>query len=329
MNQKQEDRVIGVLNAWADESDVAVAQYYGERSRDVDMELYHAIYDLVEAVEDKEIDAGAVPQKSVITGTFEKALNAYYRGNVHVAGKEIITFGYNIGGISDAKIESIEEVIGSEEALSQSSQWLTENLPNARRTAVNTPYWEAGRICEEGNLYSAVIGTENGFRDSGLTTLLQTTENLGYNQTTFGIIKPGHLTLDIMPEPTGNDRSLIIVPTSIYSDVGAENYAGILDQEGIGITDFGVVPVIPARNRIDGGEGRQDYLNKILEVGMTMIRRGVSTILAEPVDLNYVEFKGHLKNNKVKDAVNVLYRQVDTLKLVGTYPTPETYETGR
>ena len=128
MNQKQEDRVIGVLNAWVDESDVAVAQYYGERSRDVDLELYNAIYDLVEAVEDKEIDAGAIPQKSVITGTFEKALNAYYRGNVHVAGKEIITFGYNIGGISDAKIESIEEVIGSEEALSQSSQWLTENL---------------------------------------------------------------------------------------------------------------------------------------------------------------------------------------------------------
>ena len=328
MNKQQEDRVIGVLNALVDESDVAAAQYYGERSRDVDLHIYHTIYDLFKAVEEGKIDAGAVPEKNVITGTFEETINGYYKRNVHVAGKEIIPVSYNIGGLPDAKIEGIEEVIGSEEALNQTSQWLTENLPNAIRTTVNNPYWEAGMILEEGSLYRAVIGTENGFRDSGLTTLLQTIEDSDHNQTTFGIIKPGYLTLDLVPEPTGNDRSLIIVPTSIYSDMNVGNYVGILEKEGIGITDFGVVPVISARNLIDGGEGRQDYLNKFMKVGMA-IRNGVSAILAGPVDLNYIEFEGHLKNGKVKDAVNVLYRQVDTLKLVGTYQNPETYERER
>ena len=143
-------------------------------------------------------------------------------------------------------------------------------------------------------------------REYGLKTLAQNVGNVSYNKTLFGIIKGGLLSPELMPEPTGDDETTIVIhPNQDYSGQ-LVSYLDVFRNRDVNLTRIESRPGIMSRTPSDSRGDRMGYL---LTLSM----------------------KGHYLDDKVKGAVmdivtNTALFEGTALKVVGSHERVELYE---
>ena len=270
---------------------------------------YATIDEVFARVEAGEVDEGVVPEENVIDGTVRATIDGYYNRKVYLIGKIAIPISHYIGVTAEESIESVEEILTKAEAFSQCSQWIEANLPYAKLVPANSTADAARIVNEQGNPKLAAIGPEMAIREYGLKTLAQNVGNVSYNKTLFGIIKGGLLSPELMPEPTGDDETTIVIhPNQDYSGQ-LEGYLHALSSRGVNLTRIDSRPGIGSRTPSDSRGDRMVYL----------------------FNLN---LKGHYQDKEVRDSladilINTALFEGTAVKLVGSYERAELYETGR
>ena len=310
---------IGFLDDLSNESEQVTRQHYGVNVFNrFDIATRDTIDEIFAQVEAGRLEAGVVPEFHT-TRNVEETLNGYYRRNVHLIGKQIVPITYSIRAVADTSTDTIREVMGLEQAFSDCSVWLGENVPDAKLTPSNGLYWIGDRIHDADDRYLAVIETGNGLRDTGLPLLAQDIGNFRYSAE-FGIIRPGPLTPENMPEPTGDDETHLIIRSKLYSNRQVESYLNILRYEGIYATIRPQgTPEISLRTSPASTGRRPAYVNKLLDA-FSRIKDDFSISLGLHPHVYHFKLRGHLSDDNFKSALNKIkaFENV-TIKNVGTY----------
>lgn len=270
---------------------------------------YRTIDDVFAAVEAGKMDEGVVPEENVIEGTVRATMDGYHNRKVYLVAKEVIPVNHYVGTSPDADVQDIEEILSKTEAFSQCSQWIGAYLPNATQTPANSTADAARIVKEEGSPKKAAIAPEMALNELGLSVIASNVGNVAYNKTMFGIIKGGLLKPALMPEPTGDDETTIIIhPNQDYSGQ-LEGYLRPFSSRGINLTRIESRPGIVSRTPSDARGDRMGYL------------------------LN-LSLRGHLKDEGVKDALtdlltNTALYEGTAVKMIGSHPRVELYGNGR
>ena len=294
---------VGILGPLLTYTHQAAEKRYGDTAEIVP---YATIDEVFARVEAGEVDEGVVPEENVIDGTVRATIDGYYNRKVYMVGKVAIPISHYIGVPEEGSIESVEEVLTKAEAFSQCSQWIEANLPYAKLTPANSTADAARIVNEQGNPKQAAIGPEMAIREYGLKTLAQNVGNVSYNKTLFGIIKGGLLSPELMPEPTGDDETTIVIhPNQDYSGQ-LVSYLDVFRNRDVNLTRIESRPGIMSRTPSDSRGDRMGYL---LTLSM----------------------KGHYLDDKVKGAVmdivtNTALFEGTALKVVGSHERVELYE---
>ncbi len=134
-----------------------------------------------------EIRWGIVPIENSIGGTVLETLDSFLRAAPSVRIRVELSMEVELVLASEAKsLEEIEEVRSHPQALSQSRNWLSKNLPRARRAATNSTSAAAAEV--KGNRRLGAICSRLAARTYGLEVLASHVEDNPGNVTRFWLI---------------------------------------------------------------------------------------------------------------------------------------------
>lgn len=117
-------------------------------------------------------------------------------------------------------VTAIEEILSHPQGLAQCTDWLRENLPSARQTAVSSTADAARIVAGEGNSHKAAIGPQAAGRLYQLNRSLKSIQNSSINQTRFGLIALNSSKPDVMKWFPRKHWTLSIVLTGVANAPG-------------------------------------------------------------------------------------------------------------
>ena len=156
--------------------------------------------DVIEEVEKQRADYAVVPIENSNEGSVNTTLDELVGTNLKVVNEINMRISHCL--LSKTKIENIKVVYSHHQALSQCSNWLHKNLPNAEIFPVNSTA-QAAQLASK-NSKAAAISSEVAAQIYNLNILVKSIEDSKDNWTRFFVL--GHKTLN----KTGNDKTSII-----------------------------------------------------------------------------------------------------------------------
>jgi len=156
--------------------------------------------DVIEEVEKQRADYAVVPIENSNEGSVNTTLDELVGTNLKVVNEINMRISHCL--LSKTKIENIKVVYSHHQALSQCSNWLHKNLPNAEIFPVNSTA-QAAQLASK-NSKAAAISSEVAAQIYNLNILVKSIEDSKDNWTRFFVL--GH---DITNK-TGKDKTSII-----------------------------------------------------------------------------------------------------------------------
>ena len=156
--------------------------------------------DVIEEVEKQRADYAVVPIENSNKGSVNTTLDELVGTNLKVVNEINMRISHCL--LSKTKIENIKVVYSHHQALSQCSNWLHKNLPNAEIFPVNSTA-QAAQLASK-NSKAAAVSSEVAAQIYNLNILVKSIEDSKDNWTRFFVL--GH---DITNK-TGKDKTSII-----------------------------------------------------------------------------------------------------------------------
>ena len=156
--------------------------------------------DVIEEVEKQRADFAVVPIENSNEGSVNTTLDELVDTNLKVVNEINMRISHCL--LSKTKLENIKVVYSHHQAISQCSNWLHKNLPNAEIFPVNSTA-QAAQLASK-NIKSAAISSEVAAQIYNLNILVKSIEDSRDNWTRFFVL--GH---DISSK-TGKDKTSII-----------------------------------------------------------------------------------------------------------------------
>ncbi|MGW0519839.1 prephenate dehydratase [Crossiella sp. NPDC003009] len=234
----------------------------------------------LESVRLDKVEAAVVPVENSVEGSVPPTLDGLALGSPLVAVAEtVLPVRFSVLVRPGTTAADIRTVTSHPHALAQVREWLAANLPGAAELATTSTAAAAVAVAQ--GSADAAITAPIAAEGSALTALATDIGDVADAVTRFLLVrKPGPL-----PEPTGNDRTSIVVVT--------ENRPGSLSA----------VLVELALRGID--------LCRI-ESRPTREKLGVYRF--------FLDFAGHIAEPRVGDALAALHRTCSDVRFLGSFP---------
>jgi chorismate mutase / prephenate dehydratase len=162
------------------------------------------IGEIFNLVENEHCQFGVVPVENSTEGIVNHTLDRFINSAVHICGEVELRVHQNLIGLSQ-DVNGITEVLAHQQSLAQCRQWLDDNIPGAKLTAVNSN-GEAAQLVSNDKSKAAIASMAAAERYS-LNIIKQNIEDESNNTTRFIII--GHQT----SQSTGNDKTSLLIST--------------------------------------------------------------------------------------------------------------------
>ncbi|GAA2814976.1 prephenate dehydratase [Crossiella cryophila] len=233
----------------------------------------------LELVRLDKVDAAVVPVENSVEGSVPPTLDGLALGSPLVAIAEtVLPVRFTVLVRPGTKAADVRTVTSHPHALAQVREWLAANLPNAAELATTSTAAAAVAVAE--GTADAAITAPIAAEGSALTALAADIGDVADAVTRFLLVrKPG-----LVPAPTGNDRTSIVVVT--------ENRPGSLSE----------VLVELALRGID--------LCRI-ESRPTREKLGIYRF--------FLDFAGHIAEPRVGEALSALHRTCSDVRFLGSF----------
>ncbi|MHA1793873.1 MAG: prephenate dehydratase [Promethearchaeota archaeon] len=241
-------------------------------------------WQLFRALEADRVDYGVVPVENSTQGTVTETLDLLLDSStIKICGEIEIKVHHNLIIDPDANEEDIEFVCSHPQAIAQTRKFIREHFPSAIIKETLSTASAVKLVKEKGKKYAA-IGTDLAAHTYNLKILHHSIEDNPNNMTRFIIIGK------IEMPPTGKDKTSIIftvkhTPGSLFKAL-----------EGFSNSN----------------------------INLTKIESRPAKHLPEIWQYNfYTDFEGHVKDEDVKNALEILKKHSIFLKVLGSYPKHE------
>ena len=234
------------------------------------------------ALEIGEIQQALVPIENIITGTIGQTVDELYDIEPKIKKEVTVRIALCIACLKTAKKEDIKKIISAQRAIAESLVYLNKNFPDQELENVDSAASAMKMISEEKMNDCAAIGSEFAAMHYGLKILDTNIEDRKENFTRYIVME-----MEGETESTGNDKTAVYVyPREKKDKPGIlYNVLGCFARREINLTN-------------------------------TILRPSIET----PGTYNFfIEFEGHQKDKKVKDALAELDKIAD-FTILGSYP---------
>ncbi|MHA1717854.1 MAG: prephenate dehydratase [Promethearchaeota archaeon] len=238
-------------------------------------------WQLFRALEADNIDYGVTPVENSTQGTVTETLDLLLDSStIKICGEVEIKIHHNLIVHPDATEDDIKLICSHPQAIAQTREYIRENFPNVGIKETLSTA-SAVKFVKNADKTHAAIGTELAAKKYGLKILRKSIEDNPNNQTRFIIISKQSM------RPTGDDKTSIIftvrhTPGSLFRALKA------FSDNNINLTK---IESRPAK-----------HLPEIWQYNF------------------YTDFEGHIENDNVKNALEILRENSIFLKVLGSYP---------
>ena len=223
---------------------------------------------------------GVVAVENSTEGPVTRSLDLFLHSPLQIVGEVSLLVRHHVLRSSQG-LDGVTVVAAHPQALAQCQDWISEHLPQAERRAVSSNA-EGARLAKENPSWVA-LGSERAAAAQGLHIVAHAVQDEAHNKTRFAVICLPQ-TLDA-PEPTGNDRTSLIV--SVSNKPGAMHDLLVpLKKHGVSMTRF---ESRPAKT------GQWEYYF-------------------------YIDLQGHPSQAAMQAALAELQQMCAFYKLLGAYP---------
>lgn len=274
---------IGFLGPKGTNTEEAAFQYLEMVPEKYELVPFNTVYDVIMAVDKKEIHEGIVPLENSIEGSVTQTLDLLADSDIKLKIKQEIDlpiFNYLLTN-QKTRIEDIKEVFSHPHALAQCQHYLREHFQNI--TTINTASTGAAAelvsIDSEGK---AAIASQQIGQDLGLKVLAKNIND--YDSVTRFVVVAGK-----DHEPTGKDKTSLV-------------FSGKKDRPGV---LFDLLGELAKR-----------------EINLTKIEsRPRKKVLGDY--LFFIDLEGHRKDDKVAEALKEIGQKASLFKILGSYPVSQ------
>jgi len=167
----------------------------------IEAEPVSSIEEVFRLVEAGGADFGVVPVENSSAGVINSTLDLFMNSALTISGEVTLRIRHNLLSIND-NMSEIEYVYAHQQSLSQCSQWLDKNLPDAQRIAMSS---NAAAVLHAKENNAASIGGTMASELYGVPILSADIEDEPDNTTRFVVIGK------YLPPASGDDRTSLLV----------------------------------------------------------------------------------------------------------------------
>lgn len=136
-----------------------------------------------------EADFAVIPQENTLGGAVVNYVDALIRAeNAYVSGEVVLPISQTLMGLPGTKLEDITTVCSHAQGLTQSAQWLAENLPDAVSQEMSSTAAAASFVAEQQDKSIAAIAAPGAAHLYGLEILAENVQLTDSNKTRFYVL---------------------------------------------------------------------------------------------------------------------------------------------
>ena len=228
------------------------------------------------------LDYAVVPIENSLAGSVGETIDLLISSNVRIVGETSIPINHCLIIHKDTSIGKIRKVMSHPQALAQCREYLDKNGKNWEQISVYDTAGSVKMIREQGLKDTAGIASALAAEIYGMKLVKKGIEDDPTNTTRFVVIEEARNSTST--EPTGDDKTSAIFATK-HEPGCLVKALSVISSNGINL------------NRIES----RPFRGRPWEYYF------------------YVDFSGHIKEEKISRAVEDLRGEVEELKILGSY----------
>ena len=203
--QEPETRTIGYLGPEGTFTEQAV--YSQPDLAGMEHRPLGSVFDVLRAVESREVDIGLVAIENMIEGSVTATLDALaFDTELFIQREVIIDVNLNLLVQPGVRIDAIERVRSHPVAYAQCREHLAEHVPRAVFEVANSTAEAARRLARSDDRAAAVVAPRRAADVYGLEVAASNIADRADNQTRFVLVSA-----DGIAPPTGHDKTSLVV----------------------------------------------------------------------------------------------------------------------
>ncbi|HLU48696.1 MAG TPA: prephenate dehydratase, partial [Planctomycetota bacterium] len=261
-------------------SHLAAKKFFSALGEAVEFVGFKSFADVVEAVEDGSADYAVLPVENTTAGNINDVYDLLLRTKLSIVGEEIFPVRHCLLAVDDVPVSRIRRVLSHPQALAQCSRYLSQ-MKNCQADYYADTAMAVLKVKEDGDPTQAAIASEEAGRLYGLKVLARDLADQPQNFTRFVVVHRRPIKVD----PRIPSKTSMVIATAHHP--GALNKA-------------------------------LDVLSQF-EINMTKLDSRPKP--GSPFDyLFYIDFEGHIEEERVERALTGLRAVTSYLKILGSYP---------
>lgn len=233
------------------------------------------------AVENGNCHYGVVAIENSTEGVVTQALDLLQTTPLKIIGEVRLQIKHALLR-KEASLDNIDVVYAHPQALAQCQQWLSKNLPNAKRQAVASNSLGAQLAAENSN--AAAIASQRAADTYGLHVLVKNIQDFSNNRTRFVVLAPDHEPQQVYSKDKAVCTSLVV---SVPNRPGAVyDLLAPLKEHQVSLS------------RLESRPAKSDQWEYFF----------------------YIDIEGHIEQPSVAAAVSDVRRMCTFFKFLGSYP---------
>jgi chorismate mutase/prephenate dehydratase len=280
--ERAEDRLLRIAFQGTEGaySHLAAQKYFAERADHLVFKGFRTFEDVVRAVEKGDADRAFLPIENTTLGAIHEVYDLFLDTRLSIVGEEQLRIEHCLVSVQDVPLASIRRIYSQPQAVAQCSSFLAGMTGCEVRSYVDTA-GAAVKVKEDGDPSQAAIASEQAARSLGMAILRRDIANQKDNFTRFIVAAREPQRVDLR----------IPSKTSLVMATGQK--AGSLVEALIVFRDHDL-PMTKLQSRPFPGKPWNEMF--------------------------YVDFRGNLADDRVKEALDELARVTSFIKVLGSYP---------
>jgi chorismate mutase / prephenate dehydratase len=261
----------------------AAMRHFKQRYSNVECIGYTRFDEATDAVERKEVDVAILPIENTTAGSINDTYDLLNEKNLFITGEEVLHINHCLMTPENIQIGNIRRILSHPQAIAQCSRFLS-SLPRCNVVSYFDTAMAARKVKDDADLSQAAIASSYAAEIYGLKILKRDLANQKENFTRFVIVSTEALHCD----PQLNCKTSLILAT--------------VDEKGALLK----------------------CLNILGDYGINMTKLESRPRLGHPWQfLFYLDIEGNQYTPRIADALEMLRKKSQYLKILGSYPMRE------
>lgn len=182
--------IIGVLGPKGTFTDHAASWYVRTCGLSVEKLYYPTIWEVFEALKQKEIIRGIVPIENSIHGTVRETFDELFTSEMLIQYKFALPIHHCLAVLNKKAEKNIQKIVSHQQALHQSGRYLRKNYPKAQLIGFSSTASAINNMLLDKECEKAVICSKNAAEKHNLYIIEENIEDDKENKTWFAVLVP-------------------------------------------------------------------------------------------------------------------------------------------